>query len=195
MTHTPTPPSKTRHHARLARLLAATLCAIPLASCTGGTGNTPGNDWSLDCGQPGGKVAAKFDVELECLSGDDPISLGATDGKPLVITLWASWCQPCREESPAFSELHDKVGEQVRIIGVDSRDKRDAGTSFASDFEMKYPSVYDPDGKIMRQNGISALPATFLINSDGKTVATYRNGDLTASDLLTAVDEHFEVKP
>jgi cytochrome c biogenesis protein CcmG/thiol:disulfide interchange protein DsbE len=77
-------------------------------------------------------VADLPDFSLPCFTGGSPVRLAALRG-PAVINLWGSWCEPCRAELPVMQELADATAGRLQVVGVDTRDSRDAGASFAAE--------------------------------------------------------------
>ncbi len=70
--------------------------------------------------------------------------LAALRGRPVVVNKWASWCEPCREELPAFQRAALNLGHEVAFIGIDSGDySRADALAFLRSFPVSYPSYYD----------------------------------------------------
>ncbi|MGW4942331.1 TlpA disulfide reductase family protein [Actinoplanes sp. NPDC004185] len=111
-------------------------------------------------------VADLPDVSLPCFTGGRPVRLTALRG-PAVINLWGSWCGPCREELPVMQALSDATADRLRVIGVDTRDSRDAGASFAAGQGVSFPTLFDPDQQLLTALGKVALPVTVFIAADG----------------------------
>ncbi|MGH8876671.1 MAG: TlpA family protein disulfide reductase [Stackebrandtia sp.] len=179
-------------------LLALAVLTLAAACSPGGPTDAAAKaDWDVPCPKDSGETtAADFEkFTLECLSDGEDHHLGALDDRPMVITLWASWCGPCRAEAPAFKEFHAKMEDKVNLIGVDTQDSAAAAKSFAEDAGWRFPSVIDTDGAVMKSQGITTLPATFFIGSDGKTAVTYNEGELTTEKLLRAAQKHLGVAP
>jgi hypothetical protein len=61
------------------------------------------------------------DIALPCLGGGRDVNLAGLRG-PMVVNLWASWCEPCREELPVLQEYAERARRQVRVLGVDFED-------------------------------------------------------------------------
>lgn len=185
---------------RIRTLILGLAVAALTASCSSGgqaTDPEPDTAWKVPCDSPDiGAAATDFqDFTLECLSDGEDHALGVLGERPKVITLWATWCGPCRDEAPAFKEFHERFGDEVDLVGVDTQDDPGAGRSFAADAKWRFPSVSDPKGTVMRAQGITALPATFFIDTDGRTVATVNEGELTAEKLAGHVEKYFGVRP
>ncbi|WP_199510200.1 TlpA family protein disulfide reductase [Nucisporomicrobium flavum] len=182
----------------LARWLTPPLVLL-LAACTA-TEVTPGPDESpapfADCASltasssepASGGVPDLPDLSLPCFTGGAPVRLAALRG-PAVINLWGSWCAPCREELPLIQELADATAGRLRVIGVDTRDDRDAGASFASDHGVTMPTLYDRDQKLLTALEKLQLPVTVFLRGDGKRFV-YTGEALDKPTLGTLVRDH-----
>ncbi|MGH8791522.1 MAG: TlpA family protein disulfide reductase [Stackebrandtia sp.] len=180
--------------------VAALLSVALVAGCAGGDGDAEDESapqWSVECPDVAGDVAAEdfADMTLPCLVGDDDYDVGAVDGRPVLITLWASWCVPCRDEAPQVQRFHEEMGDEVVVIGVATQDDEDKARYFAEDFGFTFPSVFDERGQVLHSQSLTALPATFLVDADGRTVETFAETGLTYDDLAAAASEHFGVTP
>ena len=96
--------------------------------------------------------------------------LDALKGYPVVINKWASWCEPCRAEYPAFQRVSAEYGRRVAFLGIDSGDSnRTDPTAFQAKFPVSYPSYYDHSGELGEQiTDSSSSPATVFIARDGR---------------------------
>jgi cytochrome c biogenesis protein CcmG/thiol:disulfide interchange protein DsbE len=90
-------------------------------------------------------------------------------GRPVVINKWASWCEPCREEFPAFQRASLSLGRGVAFIGIDSGDySRADALDFLRSFPVSYPSYYDHSGKAgLAITDSTFTPVTVFYNRDG----------------------------
>ena len=133
------------------------------------------------------------EVGLECLGGGT-LDLGMAQGTPTVLNLWASWCQPCREELPLVQELADLAGDEVRVIGVASSDGIPQSTSFATDAGLSFPMAFDGEGEVAAGLGLAGLPHSVFLAPDG-TVAHVKVGPVASTEELRAlVAEHLGVQ-
>jgi peroxiredoxin len=114
------------------------------------------------------------------------VGLADLRGKVAVLNFWASWCAPCRIESPQLDLVYRQMKSHgVEFLGVDTKDAKGNARSFVRDFHISYPIVYDEQGEIaVRLGNLPArgLPFTVLIDKDGDVAAVYV-GELTAKDL------------
>ena len=93
----------------------------------------------------------------------------------VVINVWASWCGPCRNESPALAaEARLLQGHGVRFLGLDEEDRTAAAKVFAMSAGEIYPSLIDQDGKLLRRLTLlppQGIPSTLVLDSTGRVAA------------------------
>nr|WP_233604671.1 TlpA disulfide reductase family protein [Micromonospora sp. HM5-17] len=131
-------------------------------------------------------------LSLRCLVGDTEIQVGALRG-PAVINLWASWCPPCRKELPAFQRLFARANGAVGVIGVNTRDDRAAARSIGEDLGLRFPSLFDPDQRLLRHAARPLLPVTFFVDAQGRIRHQDQTGALDDAKLARLVREHLGV--
>jgi cytochrome c biogenesis protein CcmG/thiol:disulfide interchange protein DsbE len=114
-------------------------------------------------------------LELPRLSGGGRRSLGRMRGKVVVLNFWASWCEPCRKESPLLERWHRRIApKDATVLGVDVLDVSSDAQEFARDFGLSYPLLRDKGGDSLDDFGVIAYPETFVIDRQGRIAATRR---------------------
>ncbi len=109
------------------------------------------------------------------------VSLADLKGQVVMINFWASWCGPCRKEFPALDQIYAKykpMGFTLVAINVES-DKADA-EKFLATTPASFPILFDPDGKVSGNYGVSAMPTTVLVDRQGRVRwlhRAYKPGD------------------
>ncbi|MCH7746254.1 MAG: TlpA family protein disulfide reductase [Chloroflexi bacterium] len=112
-----------------------------------------------------GKPAPEFRLPL--FEGGE-LEFSQSFGKPTVINFWASWCPPCREESPLLERTWRAFKDSgVQFIGVDIQDSEEDARAYISEFGITFPNGLDADGRITIDYGVIGLPVTFFVSSDG----------------------------
>lgn len=106
-------------------------------------------------------------------------------GQPVLINVWATWCEPCRHELPELARLHEKTGLRVVAISVDQRVSTAEVRAFADRRKLPFAVWHDPADRVSSLLGVSTLPASFLFAADGKLVWR-REGAITADDAELA---------
>ena len=115
-------------------------------------------------------------LALPQLSGGGRGSLAEHRGKVVVLNFWASWCVPCREESPLLQRWHKRISQEGRgtVLGVDILDVSADARDFARDYGLTYPMLRDGDGDSLDDWGVVAYPETFVIDRRGRIAASRR---------------------
>jgi cytochrome c biogenesis protein CcmG/thiol:disulfide interchange protein DsbE len=109
--------------------------------------------------------------------------LGQLKGTPVVVNIWGSWCIPCKAEAPMLTAAA-KANRKVQFVGADILDSRDGALGFLAQYDVPYPSVFDPGGTIKTQMGAIGQPDTFFYDANGTQVSEVI-GPLT-QDALSA---------
>jgi len=130
-------------------------------------------------------------LTLSCLAGGAPVALDQVRG-PAVINLWASWCQPCRQELPVLQGLADRAAGRLQVVGVVVSDRRAAATALAEELGVTFPALEDPDDLVRPQLGAAGVPATAFVDADGN-LRHVHNLPLDEAELARLVEEHLEV--
>lgn len=110
----------------------------------------------------------------------------ATDGRPVLLNLWASWCLPCEEEIPVLSQFA-LAHPEVLVVGAAVRDETAAAREMADRLRPAYPVGIDSTGRLRDRYVGLGMPALFLIDRDGMVVAQIEGG-VDLDDLDTLLD-------
>lgn len=111
------------------------------------------------------------DFTLESLDGKS-MRLSDLRGKAVLLNFWATWCGPCKIETPWLVELQNQYGHDgLQVVGVEMGDDgKDEITKFMKDMGMNYPVLIGKEAVGEAYGGVPALPETFFIGRDGKIV-------------------------
>lgn len=168
---------------RIPTLAAVLAAALAVAGCGGAAGLGEGQ--AVPPPPPEKReVAAAFDVPA--LDGSGRVRLAEHRGRPVVVNFWASWCGPCRSETPElvrFAGAHPGV----EVIGLAVNDLPADSRRFAKEYGIPYRLGIDRRGGVGADYGIIGLPVTVVIDAQGRLVANHA-GEIDAAELesLTA---------
>ena len=110
-------------------------------------------------------------------------------GQWVLLNVWASWCGPCKEESPALDKFEKTHGEQIAVVGIDTKDLSEDALGFLKEFSIDYPQLRDASGDYTDQKlKTTGVPESFLINPQGNLVAHY-SGPFTDVESIEAFAE------
>ena len=134
-----------------------------------------GTDTTLDQAMVRGERPMAPLATLPWLTQDGNGSLGDYKGKVVVLNMWASWCEPCREEMPMLQKTHERIASQGGLVlGIDTQDASDAAIEFLAESKATFPSLRDKDKSYGREFGVTGYPETFLIDRQGRIAAIQR---------------------
>ena len=127
--------------------------------------------------------------QLTNLSADDfeGVLVGLR-GTPVIVNIWASWCSPCRTETPLLERTWQARSDEVVIVGVASKDVFDSSRAFMKEFGVTYPNVFDGSGEIRARLGLRGFPTTYVFGADGKLRTTIVGG-LTEQRLAAVLED------
>ena len=108
----------------------------------------------------------------------------SNDGKPIIISFWATWCKPCVKELSAISDVYedwvDETGVKLIAVSIDNARSMKRVAPYVSGKAWDYEVLLDPNGDFKRVMNVVNVPHTFLIDGNGKVVyqhTSYADGD------------------
>jgi cytochrome c biogenesis protein CcmG, thiol:disulfide interchange protein DsbE len=114
-------------------------------------------------------------LDLPKLGGGDTASLADYRGQVVVLNFWASWCKPCRAESPLLERWHRRIlARGGTVLGVDMQDVTGSAQAFIDEYGLSYPMLKDKEGEGVEKFGVVAYPETFVIDRRGRIAAVQR---------------------
>jgi len=120
-----------------------------------------------------------------------PVSISDYQGKVILVNLWATWCEPCREEMPALGELHSMFPRSdFEIIGVSIDDPgfEKVIIQIMVDDNLTYPVWLDPENRFQFMFRTIGVPESFLIDVDGQIVHQWKGAfDPVSEDTINLV--------
>lgn len=133
-----------------------------------------------------GHPAPAFTLQaLNTPTRNSTLSLKSLKGKAIVLNVWASWCVPCNQEAPMLQAAWKQAraqGKNVVFLGIDFQDSSSDALTFLHKYDINYPNVLDATGSVSIDYGVTGVPETIFINSQGTVVSTVRQ-ELTSQAL------------
>ena len=122
-------------------------------------------------------------IRLSSLNGS-PFTLVAS-GRPTIINIFATWCEPCRGEAQDVADAARLLAKRgVDVIGIDQQESGAQVTRFIDEFALPYPIYIDTTGVTHRIFGARFIPTTISIDAAGRIEAIHP-GPLTRSELMS----------
>ncbi len=107
--------------------------------------------------------------------GGANLRLAEQRGQVVLVNFWATWCGPCRQEMPHLSRLYDRYRSAgFVLLGVNIDDDPRAAVELATKLGVQFPVLLDTDKRVSRSYDMSAMPATLLIDRDGRVRHIHR---------------------
>ena len=132
-------------------------------------------------------IGVKFPDFNEKDTAGKPLAIANYKGKVVLIDFWATWCGPCRAELPNVIATYKKYHNQgFEIIGISLDQDQAKLIGFTKDMNMTWPQYFDDQGwqnKLAVKYGIESIPATYLLDGNGRIIGR----DLRGDELTQAV--------
>jgi cytochrome c biogenesis protein CcmG/thiol:disulfide interchange protein DsbE len=158
----------------IALCVVGSLAGIALAGSGSGSG-------SGHAAPPADPAAPAFSLPALGHSGQR-VALGDYSGKPVIVNFFASWCVPCKQETPLLAKFYRTEQAKVALVGLDENDVLGNATSFTRANGVSYPVGFDPQFSAANAYGVDALPQTFFLNAKHHIVDRIF-GAVTLTDL------------
>ena len=134
-------------------------------------------------------------VDVKTLDGSSiNITALENNGKPIVISFWATWCKPCKKELNTIAEVYedwqDETGVKLVAISIDDTRSMAKVAPYVNASDWDYEVYLDPNGDLKRAMGVSTVPHTFLLNSKKEIIwqhKGYIDGD--EDELLEQIEK------
>ncbi len=134
-----------------------------------------GSDTGIERALAAGERPPAPALTLPALDGGGQVSLAERRGEVVVLNYWASWCEPCRAESPLLERWHRRIAARGgTVLGVDVHDVTSDAREFIREYSLTYPMARDADGRTQRKFGVVAYPETVVIDRAGRIAAVRR---------------------
>jgi peroxiredoxin len=118
--------------------------------------------------------AAAPDFTLKSAEGRN-LRLQEQRGQVVLVNFWASWCGPCKQEMPHLNRIYDKYrASGFTLLAVNIDDDPRHGAATAAKWGLKFPVLLDAEKSVTRLYDLGAMPATVLIDRDGRVRYLHR---------------------
>ena len=135
-------------------------------------------------------------LEMPCLDGSSVINFHTIKG-PIIINVWGSWCEGCREEMPYLVDLYATetfTSGKIKLLGIDVEESTlDAGPNFIKSHAMTWPHLLDIDSKSKFVFGMG-VPVTWFIDAKGDVIYKHIGSYRAKEELYQHVEKYFKVK-
>ena len=177
------------------KLLSLLITTLLISGCTSPTKVTA-SGFIASCEQIRLLESADKSALMECLDGSGELNFDQLKG-PLLINVWGSWCEGCKQEMPYFVELYQSQlfkNGQIQMLGinVEEKSKKDA-IDYIQKSGMSWPNLEDTSG-ISKSIFGPGVPVTWFIDENGKTVETKIGAYTNKKQLFNQVEKAFGVK-
>jgi thiol-disulfide isomerase/thioredoxin len=141
-------------------------------------------------------VASDKKLELPCLDGSTSVDFHQITG-PIVINIWGSWCEGCRQEMPYFIDLYATTSfksGQIQLLGIDVEENSPiSGPDFIKQSGMSWPHLNDVNDQTKAIFG-PGVPVTWFINSQGVVVEKHIGAYQNKKQLFDQVEKAFGIR-
>jgi peroxiredoxin len=137
-----------------------------------------------------GRVAPEFTLaDLD----HREVSLAALRGTVVLLSFWASWCGPCKEEMPLIEKLASEFQPRGLVVWGITNESPEKARAWLERYERSLPTLVDTEHRVFRAYEAERIPISVLVDRGGKVV-TYRVGLSGEAQLRTAIHRAFKVE-
>ena len=153
------------------KFLLILISSLVLSSCSTNSKSTKAFEpvpCSTIAKQPASDVPI-LNIKLPCADGKSLVALNEVRG-PAIINVWASWCDPCKNELPFFKSISKLYGGKLQLLGIDVEENNPHdGLKFVAENKLNWPQLSDKKGSTRVLFGMG-IPVTLFISEDGQII-------------------------
>ena len=127
------------------------------------------------------------EFQLTALDGSS-MDLASQRGNVVVLNVFASWCDPCRQEAADLEQVWQAYQDKgVQFYGIAYKDAESKAQAFLDEFDVSYPSTVEPGNRTARAYGLTGVPETFVVDQKGE-LAHHFLGPITQAQLIDEIE-------
>ena len=123
------------------------------------------------------------------------VLVSENQGKIVVISFWASWCGPCREEIPLLDRIQRQLGtETIQVVAINHKESKSKYRRVSKAFNASEITLtHDKRGSIGKKYGVTAIPHLIIVGKDGKIAYQSRGyGKGSVNNIVKVINQHLE---
>ena len=164
-------PSRRRHASRWSLLVGLVILVVVAMSCRGGSSSSE-----------------TVDIDLMAMDGEST-TIGQTLGdRPMLVSLWAVWCQPCRRELPELQRVADSDVD-VDVMAINIGDDPSRISTYFDEMSLRIPVLIDEMGDLLTALDVGTVPATVLFSASGDILWRHL-GAVSADQVAEALETY-----
>ena len=140
------------------------------------------------CAGSGSGSETPAEVALESVSGSSTSIADEIGDRPMLVSMWAVWCQPCRRELPELQKI-SRSNTGVDVLAVNVGDDPQRITEYLDEMSLELPVAIDPVGDLLTALDVGTVPATILFDRDGSILWSHL-GAVSAEQVEAALEEY-----
>jgi peroxiredoxin len=103
------------------------------------------------------------------------VSLSALKGQVVLITIWATWCPPCRAEMPTIQATYEQYhGRGFTVLAINQAEDSRSVAAFMQQYGLTFPALLDSESTVSQSYQVRALPSSFFVDRSGIVRVVYR---------------------